>query len=136
MKKVFVASYDLQGHGGGIPPCLHTGSRNSTLTPYIASAQTALKTPLPTVTPLLVHMLLSNISGIVVSHTATAQQWQFLWLLYSSCEALCHGTLHWEHIFPILSIHAMQDELLPYHSLAEIIYPQHVSLQIVLCFTV
>jgi hypothetical protein len=53
---LFVASYDSQGHGGGIRPRLHTGQTCTVMTAgplYIASAQTAQKTPLPTVTPLL-----------------------------------------------------------------------------------
>jgi hypothetical protein len=43
---LFVASYDSQGHGGGIRPRLHTGLNNwcSQLVPFITSARTAQKT--------------------------------------------------------------------------------------------
>jgi hypothetical protein len=53
---LFVASYDSQGHSGGIRPRLHAGHCNCCLnTPshYITLAQTAQRTLLPTVTPLL-----------------------------------------------------------------------------------
>jgi hypothetical protein len=46
---LFFASYDSQGHGGGIRPRLHTGEVIAAAPRYIDSARTAQRTPLPRV---------------------------------------------------------------------------------------
>jgi hypothetical protein len=61
-----VASYDSQGHGGGIRSCLHTGRCNYQLSwcpCYITSALAAQKTLLPRILLLLSDML----SGLLPS---------------------------------------------------------------------
>jgi hypothetical protein len=62
---LFVASYDSQGHGGGIRPRLHTGELESiTCPPVISSRRTEYRSPSQTVSLLLsVHSSLWNVPG-------------------------------------------------------------------------
>jgi hypothetical protein len=50
---LFVASYDSQGHGGGIRPRHHTGTNSGFGFRYISSGRTPQKTPLPIILLLL-----------------------------------------------------------------------------------
>jgi hypothetical protein len=89
---LFSASYDSQGHGGGIRPRLHTGFCVWLQALVIFSrARTAQKTPLPSLRVLSllgkrVHRC-SLATAVVLSfvYTAVAWQWVYMSHKYSNC---------------------------------------------------
>jgi hypothetical protein len=92
---LFVASYDSQGHGGGIQPRLHTGDETHLhdCPHYITLAQTAWETTFLTVTLYYLHIHCCR--NVFIEPLLSTGH--LMWLHSSSFQTSCHTVL--KHFF-------------------------------------